>query len=737
MHRFIRKSGDSTARHLDFDCEFVNDGSPVSELLSKAVEHQRERRFKLADELLDQVFELEPDNFQAHFIRGTMRITHQKFQEAIDLLNRAIDLNPKFYEAWTAYGVALTGLNQYEDAILALNRAIDENPTYPESHFSLARLHKKLGEWDNAIMHFRRALQYDPAHANAHNELAECYYAKGEYDESMSCCHSALLIDKRFPAAHNNLGRALAALGQTKSAEDSFRTAIRFDPIFAEAYCNLGKTFLNLGRAAQALEVCIQATNLNPNLALGWSTRGEALRRLGRLDEALKSCEKALAADPNSFDALNGLGLVLLDSGIPNQAVNAFWKATEVNYSYSNALSNLVVASRYATSDENFSDRKVAEEWAKRFGYSDLKKEPLNGPVYRIGFLTGPLQDTSTGQMLEAILSGFKQQPAEILVYANDASEGPQAERISKACSRFRRIVGLDDRTAATIIREDGVDALIDMSGHGIGGRPGVLVNNAAPIQVAWFGCNGTTGLPQTDWILGDQILLQQDESEAYTEGILKLERCAFAFKEPEFQVDLAQPPHTYGLPFTFGAFHPTKKITQPVVETWAEILNRVPESRILIKSPNLASQAVRDQITEWFKAFNISEDRLIYRQATSRRSHFASYEQVDLALDTFPASGCTSTFEALWCGVPVLTWPQAGYSGRLTQTILDRVGLQDFVADSRETYVQLAVDTAEGKMPLDTLRTDLRNRLALSDLCDTVGLAKAVHAALKTASSV
>lgn len=725
MNRFLRKSADRSARDLTRGFAVKQDGSYVSQLLAAGVEHQREKRHHMAEDAYGKVLAQEPENADALYLMGTLKLLYRDFEAASELLQKAVDIAGESAKVWTAYGSALEGLGRHEEAIMGFQRALELEPSLADAHYHLAQLHRNLREWGNAVVHYRRAVGYDPGHAQAYNELAECYFEKGEYDESMSACHSALLIDKRLSPAYNNLGRALAALGQTTSAEESFRQAIRLDPGYAAAYGNLGAAFLDLGKPAQALEACIQATQLDDSLGAAHCTRGEALRRLGRLDEAMQSCQRAIAVDPEGADALATLAQVYLDSSLVDESVAAFRRALAVRREHRGATSALVDALKCQPSARADEVREAAAQWGKVFGWSSFTAPELRGPVRRVGFLTGPLEETPAGSQLDALLAGWRGEFAQVYVYVNSGSSGPQTERIEKSAAKVRRTVGLDDLTVTSIVHEDEIDVLVDLAGHGEGGRLGVLAQGAAPVQLTWFGGAGTTGLVQVSGILADGWSLPVGEEGSVTEEVYRMSGPSFGFMPPDVEAHLDVPPCTNEEPFTFGSFNQTKKIGKQTVAVWSEILRRVPGSRLLIKSKNLASGALRRQYLAWFRAQDIDPERIILRQWTTRQAHFASYNQVDVCLDTFPCTGAVTTLESLWMGVPVVSLASPGVWGRQSEAALRCLGMGDLVASDVDGYIDCAVALTTDSVMLAKLRKELRNRMMLSPICDRAAFAE------------
>ncbi len=720
MNRFLRKTADRSARDLTKDYELRTIGSPFTVQLQDAIGHQREHRLHMAEPIYEKVLASEPENPDALFLLGTVRLGHKEYEEAEHLLRRLTVGHPGYAEAWSNLGSSLTGLDRHEDAMEAFHRALDINPSLSDTHYHLAQLYGSLKEWRNAAHHFRLAVGYDPSHAQAYTELSQAYYELGEFDDSMSACHSALMINKNFVPAYNWLGKSLAAMGQTSHAEETFRTAIRLNPRYAEAYANMGQVFLDLGKPAQALEACIQASQLDDNLAIAYCIRGEALRRLGRLDEAMQSCQRAIYSDGAIAEAHNCLGMIYLDSSMVDEAVKSFSQALEIRPSYKLAASNIIVALCCSSVAGPEAVKQAAQKWSHHFAFSEFGAAARPKIVQRLGFLIGRVEQSPSGYWLEALLTGRHPGRCDVYVYSCDADRGQHSSRIESLSTAFRSVVGLDDMTTTAVIQDDKIDVLIDLTGHGMGGRIGALVNHAAPVQMIVPTAVGTTGLSSVEGMIADKDYLPEGSEDWMTERAIRLPRTIFGFVQPDCETPLAPPPSTKGEPFTFGSFNRTRKINKQVIEAWAEILRQTPGSRLMIKSRTLASGSLRRQYLAWFKSMDIETDRIVFRQNTTRVAHYASFNQVDVSLDTFPATGMMTTLESLWMGVPVVSMAQNSLLAGPCRSLLGAVGHADWVSDNTDAYIQRAVAWTRDIEGLERMRSGLRKQMILSPICDT-----------------
>lgn len=732
MNHFLKKA-ERHARDLTTGYELSTSTSTVAQMVQTGLSHHREGRHHIAEEIYSSVLAEDPENQDAMHLLGALRIHYTDFEGAIEILERLTAINPHFAEAWSNYGAALQGIGQADDAVNAFQKALELNANFPDAHYNLANTYTKLKEWETAIVHYRRAASLDPTHTHAYSNMAMAYHELGQYDEAMAACHSAILIDKRNVKAYNTLGLALHALGQVKEAAETFRAAIKLDPAYASAYGNLGRAFLHLKQPAAALEACIQAVQLNDSLAPAHCNRAEALRNLGRLDEAMQACQRAITIDPEFAEGHNILGNTYLDSSLIDEAINEYKKAAESSAQAREFFSNVVFAQQHALISSAEAVKEEAVRYGKRFGKDVFPPKPKPQKIRRIGFISGDLREHPVGTFVEALFANLDQEKYEIFAYANSGARDQQGEILSEFCKEWRQIIGLDDDTVAGMIEADRIDVLVDLAGHTGGNNLGVFTRNPAPIQVTWLGFSGTTGLPQMHAIIGDYDVTPESQDHLYTEKVVRLDTPWLCFTPPRLDVEVEGLPSRAGEPFTFGVFNHTRKINKESVEVWSQILNRIPGSRIMIKGKALASGALRRQYLAWFKNHGIDSSRVVFRQNTTWQMHFASFNQVDVCLDTWPYNGATTTAESLWMGVPVVTIEGHGHHALMSTSILRSVGLGEFVTQSIEDYIEKAVAMAQSQDRLQKWRDSLRGQLLTSPLCDGKKFAEAFADALES----
>jgi predicted O-linked N-acetylglucosamine transferase (SPINDLY family) len=277
----------------------------------------------------------------------------------------------------------------------------------------------------------------------------------------------------------------------------------------------------------------------------------------------------------------------------------------------------------------------------------------------------------------------------------------------------------MSDDEAASVVARDGIDILVDLGGHTANNRLGVLARKPAKVQVSWLGFNATSGMEQMDWIVADRFVAPPGDEQFYTEGVLRLEHGVYCFQTPELDIPLNQPPSTTNGVVTFGCFNSIDRYSTGTLSLWADLLSEIPDSQLILKTKAFASDGVASRFRTFFSEHGISPDRVVLESASPRNVLLAKYNDIDIALDPFPCNGATSTVEAVWMGVPFVTLSGDRYVGRIGESLANALGHPEWVAKTRQEYVQIAKVLATDAVALATYKKCLRDELMRSPICD------------------
>jgi predicted O-linked N-acetylglucosamine transferase (SPINDLY family) len=503
------------------------------------------------------------------------------------------------------------------------------------------------------------------------------------------------------PQHRNNLANALAAAGRSAAAAAEWRRALEIDPRFLPAFFGLCEALVRLGEPSAAVEIATRGLALEPAFReLAFAQVG-ALEAAGRVDEALSALDRLLAANPGDA-LLAGRRLALLNYlPLPPQRLAA-------------ALAD----HRRCTPAPAAPPPPPADPDPDR---------PL-----RIGILSGDLRTHSVAYFADALTRHRPEGTGLVAFSTSPADPGdPVVARLRNRFDAWVEAAPLDDAGLDRAIRERRIDLLLELAGHFSGGRLGALSNRPAPVVVTAIGYPASTGHPAVDWRLVDSITDPPGSEQACTERLLRLDPCFLCYTPPDAAPPPEMPPES--APITFASFNLATKISDPTLQRWALVLAAVPEARLLIKSRGLDEAATRDRLAARFEAVGVARDRLdLVAWIAGVGDHLALYGRVHLALDTTPYSGTTTTCEALWMGVPVVTLPGDLHRDRVSASLLCAAGFPELVARDPAEFVRIASDLAGDRPRLARFRREARDRLRASPLLDAEAYVDRLHALLR-----
>ncbi|HYC42777.1 MAG TPA: glycosyltransferase [Noviherbaspirillum sp.] len=357
----------------------------------------------------------------------------------------------------------------------------------------------------------------------------------------------------------------------------------------------------------------------------------------------------------------------------------------------------------------------------------------LDGRPLRVGYVSADFCQHTVGLFVKDVLLEHDRQSVTSYAYSAGKVDDWVTAKIRHACT-FRDIADLDDDAVAEQVRRDGIDVLVDLSGHTAGSRLAVFAQRPAPVQVSWLGYFATTGLAEMDAVLLDAWHAPQGTEAQFVERIVTLPHGRFCYTPVHFAPrQVAPPPSTTSGRLTFGCFNNTGKLNDAVLATWARILAAVPDSRLVLKWRTFQDAGLCESVRSAFARLGVAPDRVALRGASFHADLLKEYGDIDIALDPFPFSGGLTSCEALWMGVPVVTWPQGRVVSRQTFAFLSAIGLPEFAAQDDDHYVQIAVDLANDRERLAGLRFGLRDRMRKSPLCDVPTFTRGLEQAFRT----
>ena len=643
---------------------------------------------------------------------------------------------PGFGFVWKALGVSL--LAEGKSDVAVWGKAAELLPGDAEVHYHLGLALHNSGQPEDALACWRRALAIRPGFAEAHNAMGNTLQDMGQSADAVDCYHRALEIRPDFAEAHNNLGNALHIIGRSTEAAACCGRALTIRPGFAEPHYNLGRILMVLGRSADAAACCRRALELKPDFPEALNILGNALQSIGQATDAVACYRRALEIRPDYAGAHNNLGNTLQRLGQFTDAVACYRRALEISPNHAEAHSNFLFCLSHG--EEVDAPTLFAEHcrFAERF------EQPLRGqwPRHRnsreperrlqVGIVSGDLRDHAVAYFIEPVLAHLAgRRGLSLHGYHNHRHEDDVTRRLRAHLRHWHPVAAWSDAALAEKIREDGIDILIDLSGHTANNRLLTFARKAAPVQLTWIGYPNTTGLRAMDYVLMDPFNAPYGAYErTYVEKFARI-------PSSRTFLPFAGAPPVNELPalgsgsVTFGSFNSPGKLNQGTLLLWSRVLRAVPGSRLLLG--NVGEGALRERLAEDFARCGVSAERVTFQPPMKMADYLALHHQVDFILDTTPYTGGTTTNHALWMGVPVLTITGPSSTRCLCAGILGRAGLTDWVADDADDFVRRAVEWAGRLEELAGLRAGMRDRLLHSPLRQPQTVAKGLEIALRT----
>ena len=667
---------------------------------------------------------------QQHYAAG-------EFALADSELRQLVAKDPSCAAAWHGLGlIAMRGSN-YAAAAELINRTVALEPGNAAALCNLGAAYQNLERSADAIACFEAALRHKED-ALTHYNLGTVLQKSGRAADAIACFGRALQLNAEYFQAYNNLGSALEELGRGTEAIDCYRQALAIKADHVPSLLNLAGALQKRGQTRQAIDAYRQAVALEPDNVDGHYQLGVILHNLRRLDEAEVCYEAVLALDPNSWHAHVGLGSIIADQGKIQLAIVHYRKALALNPDSLVAQQRLLLALHFDPAQDAQSIFSEHLRFAERFERPLLASHRAHlvdrrtDRKLRIGYVSPDFRIHPVGQSLVPLLANHDPEQFEIYCYdAKTCGDDWVTQELKSHAHCWREIQALSDQRAAELIRDDGIDILVDLCMHTNGSRLLIFAYKPAPVQVTYLGYPGTTGLSSIDYRLTDLYLDPPGErSDIYTEKSLHLSCCYWCYR-PSLQMPnvSALPALKRGL-VTFGCLNNFAKVNPQTLRLWKEVLAATLDSCLLLQC---ASKKAREEVRAFFANEGIDPKRIEFVDRLPQQEYLAAYHNIDIALDPFPYPGHTTTLDGLYMGVPSVTLRGDTAVSRGGASILSHLGLDELIAHTPQRYVEIAISLAGDLDRLAALRANLRNRMRQSPLMDEPAYAREIEKAYRS----
>lgn len=675
----------------------------------------------------------DPKQPDALYLMGCVAHQTGNSLDAVGLLERAILASPNRAEFYHALSTVLTSQDKCDLAESNLRRAI-ELGSRAEFHTSLGMLLQKQKRLAESIVEFEAAAKLAVDDAETHFDLGNAYCAAGKFQLAIDRFQEALKLRHDHVPAWAALRKALGSAGRTDEAIALLNRAMA--PLLGDAdrLCDLADRLQETEDFAGAIEVYRRALLDSPRSSRAWYACGCAEITREEFASAIRCLEKAIALRPEWLEARHNLARALYGMGQVTRAYEEFKACAARSEEGSRvARAMLAVIAPGAPQADNQAVLQIRKAWVRDVGTDNLPAEAgpanqsKNGKL-KIGYVSSFFSRDNWMKPVWGLINQHDREDFDICLF----SDGPRSAILhgynSTDADHFFDTTRLSNEDLAALIRENEIQVLVDLNGYSDMNRLPMFLLRTAPVIVGWFNMYATTGMPCFDSLVGDRDVIPPGEESFYSEKIRRVTHSYLTFSVNYPVPPIAELPCTSGLPFTFGCLGSQYKITSEVVEAWSRILTASPGSRLLIKNRHLGSKASCEFVENLFSGFGVVRERLLLEGPEDHFEFLKAYDKVDLALDTFPYNGGTTTTEAIWQGVPVVTFVGDRWASRTSASILRAGGLGEFVADDLVGYISLAsriANSAEEISRLARLRANMRDQLIASSVCDSRGFAR------------
>jgi predicted O-linked N-acetylglucosamine transferase (SPINDLY family) len=660
----------------------------------------------------------------------------ERWPEAAAALKRVLELEPDSFDAQLDLGVTLQRGGDPEEAAAAYRTALARKPDDPRALGNLGAVLREMGELDEATRLLESAVRLEPDAASHAINLGIVRCERRDFTAADSILRAVLAREPDNADAAFNLGNALRGLGRPQEAIEHYRRAAARRSGHAEALNNLGNAYKETGDFVAAMAAFDAALAARPSYTAAINNAGCLLRTLGRLDEAEAMLRRGLALDPRHPALHDNLANALKDAGALDEAIAHYRQALDLDPNNAATHGNLA----YALCFQCASPEPILEEclrWGARFAAPlERLQLPQAGDLspdrrLKVGYVSGDFREHCQSLFTLPLLAHHDRREVEVVCYSSVERRDAWTRRLESCADVWRDARALDDATLAERVREDRIDILVDLNMHMAHGRPLLFARKPAPVQIAWLAYPGTTGIAAIDYRLSDPRLDPKGFDGHYSERTLRLPDTFWCYSPQSENVDVNELPALSKGHVTLGCFNNPCKLTDRTLDLWSGVMRAIPDAHLRLMAP---PGRHRDRLVARLEAYGVAAARLGFVEFRPREQYLRFYHDVDLGLDTLPYNGHTTSLDALWMGVPIVTRVGDTCVGRAGLSQLFHLDLLDLVADSDAAFVAVAAALAADLDRLRVLRASLRERMQRSPLMDAARFAHCIERAYRGA---
>jgi predicted O-linked N-acetylglucosamine transferase (SPINDLY family) len=694
----------------------------VQELLVKGFGLHQQGDLIAAGEIYAQILKIQPLHFDALHLSGLIAAQSNQLDFASQLITKAISVNSNNSAAHCNLGNVFLNLGFYEQAIESYSTALKLKSNYEEALYSRGLAYQRLSQLDQAEADYTSALNINPKHIGTLTNLGNVLQLQKRYVEAIAIYGKAIDLNLPFAEPFNNRGNLYHEQRRFEEALADFDKALAINPNYPEALSNRANSFFYLKEYDKALEGYAKAILLKPNYAEALHNRGNLYRELKLYELAMADYDLALTIKPD-YEYLKGVHFATKMNICDWSNLEDEWRA--VCEDIEQAKKTIAPFMVIPISDSADLQRRVAELWVKDKHPAQpipvFKSKYQEDQKIRVGYFSADFHEHATMYLMAQLFELHDRSKFEIIGFSfGPDKQDSMRQRAVAAFDQFYDVRSKTEKEIAQLSRDLGVDIAIDLKGFTLDARTGVFAYRAAPIQVNYLGYPGTMGAEFMDYIIADHIIIPEHLRGKYSEKVLYLPDCYQVNDQTRQIAKTAYSRQSLGLPenvFIYCSFNANYKITPDVFDSWMKILHHVDGSVLWLLEDN--TKAATNLKNEAQKR-GIDPRRIIFAQQALLSEHLARQQVADLFLDAWPCNAHTTTSDALWAGLPVLTFPGESFASRVAASLITAIGLPEMIMSSAEEYENTAIYYGQNSKELLDLKERLKANRLNSSLFDS-----------------
>lgn len=693
-------------------------------------------RLDEAETCLQRAITVRPDLSNADFLLVHI-YQQQSRQSDIEIaLKNLWQRQPDNHAARDALLNLYTQLGRFADAAVIYRQMLAASPTDSIAHYNLGVMLKEQNLVQEAQNCFQKAVQLKPDFTESYANLGLTFQDQGKFREAEASYRRSLECNLKYTHALTNLAHLLHANGRNAEAEENYRKAIECEPNNPEHLCNLGKNLFAQQRYSESESCFQQALALDPKFVDALHEYGKLLMFVNRLEAARNCFENAIRMKPDNAIAYNLLGDLLSTQGKAPEAITLYSRALEYKPGFSIAYSGMLFNLNYHPDLSAEEIYTAYQEYERRFiaTYYQEQRPHTNSKIsdrrLKIGYVSPDLRRHPMQHFLEPLLAHHDKRQFEIFAYPELLTEDAVSARYRNYVDHWVPTKALSNEALSEKIRADGIDILVDLAGHTGDNRLQVFARKPAPVSLSWLGYGYTTGMSAVDYFLTDATCAPEGSDAIFAEQVWRVDTPVFAYRPADGMGVMNTLPALNNGYVTLGTLSRAVRINHKVIRTWAKILQRLENAKLVIDSANFRDAAIRASFEDKFAALGIERSRLLIG---AHSPPWDVLRGLDIGLDCFPHNSGTTLFETLYMGVPFVTLADRPSVGRLGSSILQGLGRAEWIATDEDDYVNKVVSLASDLDNLNTIRLTQRTQMQNSPLMDEVALTRKIEAAYRS----